>query len=104
LDYLTLDQIQEWEAYDRIDPIGKWRNEFGWASLQAEFRNTMTWAHGKRATKHTALDFMPEWDHIEPEEQPTQTVEEMKRVIENIAKSQNKKAYTPKKPPNTKKK
>jgi hypothetical protein len=62
----------------------------------------MTWAHGKRATKHTALDFMPEWDHIESEGQPTQSVEEMKKVFKEIEKAQNKKAYTPTKPPKKK--
>jgi len=99
-----LEQIQEWEAYDVIDPIGKWRDDVGWASLQAQFTNLMTWAHGKRATKHTALDFMPEWDHTVPEGTTSQSVDDMKRVLKDIATAQNKKEYIPKKPPNIKKK
>lgn len=98
MDHLTLEQIQEWEAYDKIDPIGKWRDELGWASLEAQFTNLMTWAHGKRATKHTALDFMPEWDRSIPEI-AIQSVDDMKKALKDIAKVQNKKGYVPTKPP-----
>ena len=100
---LNAKQINEWEAYNKLDPIGKWRDEYGWASLEASFTNLMTWAHAKRGTKHTAADFIPNWDYDAPEEVQQQTVEEMKKVFEAIAKSQNKKVgIQPKKPPKKK--
>jgi hypothetical protein len=99
LDHLTLEQIQEWEAYDKIDPIGKWRDELGWASLEAQFTNLMTWAHAKRGTKHTAKDFMPDWEHDESKVMEIQSVDDMKKALKDIAKAQNKKGYVPTKPP-----
>lgn len=97
-------QISEWEAYNKIDPIGTWREDFGWASIIANFTNMMTWAHAKHGTKHTADDFMPDWDIEAPEDTPQQSVEEMKQVFQAIAKAQNKKiGIQPKNPPKKKK-
>lgn len=104
MDGLNSKQISEWEAYNKIDPIGTWRQDFGWASIIANFTNLITWAHSKKGTKHTAADFMPDWDIEAPEDILQQSVEEMKKVIQAIAAAQNKKIGTqPKNPPKRKK-
>jgi hypothetical protein len=56
---LTIQQLNEWEAYDKLDPIGSWRDDFRIAKLEALFRNIY------REKKETALispvDCMIEW-------------------------------------------
>jgi hypothetical protein len=90
LDQLTSTQVSEWEAYDRIDPIGQWREDHRWASLTAQMTNLLTWAHAKKGSSHTATDFIPQWDITAPAEIKVQSIEDMKRVFEEIAGYQNK--------------
>lgn len=62
----------------------------------------MTWAHGKKGSKHDAMDFMPEWDTTAPKDMKVQSVEEMKKVFQEVARTQNKKVFIPRKPPKNK--
>jgi hypothetical protein len=93
LDQLTSKQISEWEAYDRIDPIGTWREDFRMAYLSSLITNLTISVHGKKGAKTTSpIDFMPEWDKDAIKlGKPTQTVEEMKQILLGIAKTQNRK-------------
>ena len=86
MDNLTGVQLSEWEAYDKLDPIGTWREDFRSASLMALVSNMMK---GKEDKANTPLDFMPDWDKSKKEK--TQSVEDMKRAIMSIAKTQTKK-------------
>lgn len=106
MDQLTSVQLSEWEAYDRLDPIGKWRDEFGWATVVAQMTNLLTWAHAKKGTKNSAIDFMPKWDLTAPEETEVQTIEQMKAVFRDIEKraKQSKAGTQPTKPPKKTKK
>ena len=88
MDQLTSYQISEWEAYDQLDPIGEWRDDFRMASIMAQMRNLITWAHAKKGSENTCVDFMPDWDVTAPKEQKKQSVDEMKQVFKDIVKAQ----------------
>lgn len=89
---LTLRQLQEWEAIDRLDPIGRWRQEFGMAQLASVVTNLALSIHGEKGAKMTSsIDFMPDWSGDRKEETPQQSAEEMKKIFMEIAGAQNKK-------------
>lgn len=88
---LTSIQLSEWEAYDRLDPIGGWRSDFRIASLISIIVNIARSVWGKEGIKMSVpLDFMPEWDKEIELETKQQTVEEMKQILLSIASRQNK--------------
>ncbi len=93
MDELTSFQISEWEAYDRIDPIGTWRDDFRMAYMSSLITNLTISVHGKKNTKHTdIMDFMPRWDNVGDEKQiKKQSLDDMKKALIDIASSQNKK-------------
>ena len=67
MDELTSSQISEWEAYDRIDPISKWRDEWGIASLSSLIANLARQIYRDPEEKGelvltTPLDYLPDWD------------------------------------------
>ena len=89
LNDLTSAQLSEWEAYNMLDPIGKWRDDFMIAQLTGLVYNMGIQIHGKKGTKLTEYtDFMPEWDAKEPKRQSTET---MKELLLSFADSHNKK-------------
>ena len=90
LEVLTSKQLSEWEAYDRIDPIGKWRDDYRLAYLSSLLTNLTISVHGKTGTKTTnPIDFMLDWDLGKLKEPKKQSVEEMKAVLGGIARQQN---------------
>ena len=92
MDNLTSAQISEWQAYDRIDPIGKWRDDFNTASIESLLINVVNKLYAKKGSTPkvtTAIDFMPNWSG-EKEEPKVQSVEEMKRTLLSIAQQHNK--------------
>lgn len=93
LDQLTSRQISEWEAYDRIDPIGASRDDLRFGSLQALMWNIVSHLYTKKGhtpKTMTAVDFMPDWTG-DLKELKVQSVEEMKQTLLAIARQQNKK-------------
>ena len=93
---MTSTQLSEWQAYDRLEPIGEERWEFSMASLSSLIMNISRAVWGKKGVEMTTPDlFIPEWDRDpnEPQEQrvPKQSVEQMKMILETIASTQNKK-------------
>lgn len=99
---LTSRQISEWEAYDRIDPVGEWREDFRMAFLSSLITNLAISIHGKKGTKQTTLmDFMPKWDVDEPKKglPMSQSIEDMKKVMYDIANASKKKKRVADKPP-----
>lgn len=93
MDQLTSRQISEWEAYDRLDPIGTWTENFRLAYLSSLITNLALSIHGdkKKGYKFTSpLDFMINWDiegnKVEPKKQ---SVEEMKQMLMSFAETQN---------------
>lgn len=89
MNQLTSKQISEWEAYDRLDPIGTWRDDFRLAYLSSLVTNIAIRTQGKEGTKLTVpTDFMLEWGK-EKEEIVQQSMEDMKMTILEIAHTQN---------------
>jgi hypothetical protein len=92
LEVLTSRQLSEWEAYDRIDPTGEWREDFRMAYLASLVTNLTISVHGKKGAKHTEVtDFMPDWSGEKLHEPKKQSAEEMKEMLLGIAAAQNKK-------------
>ena len=92
---LTSRQLSEWEAYDRLDPVGEWRNEFSMARLTAMVVNIANALYPKKGHKPVVtspIDFMPDWggDQVEKEIEK-QSVEDMKQILLGIARVQNRK-------------
>jgi hypothetical protein len=95
--------LSEWEAYDRIDPIGTWREDFRMAYLSSLVTNLVISVHGKKGAKTTSpMDFMPDWGDEKSKEPKKQSVEEMKEILLGIAKMQNKRVGIQNRPPSKK--
>ena len=89
LDNLTSKQISEWDAYDRLDPIGTWRDDFRLAYLSSLITNIAISVHGKKGAKLTQpADFMLEWGK-EKKEIEKQSVDQIKEFMMGFAKDQN---------------
>ena len=87
MDLLTSDQLSEWEAYDRLDPIGTWREDYRMAYIAAILTNLTIAVHGKKGAKQAELrSFMPNWSGEEEYKAP-QSVEEMKEVFKAIVQA-----------------
>lgn len=81
MDSLTSVQLSEWEAYDRIDPIGTWREDYRMAAIQAtltNIHNVLNTEEGKTPTQTTPSDFMPIWDKVEREKISKEAEEDKK--------------------------
>jgi len=92
LDSLTSAQLSEWEAYDKLDPIGTWRDDYRLAVLDSLLVNIVSRLYAKKG--HTPkevspTEFMPNWSGEKKIAKP-QTMEEMKSILLSLAKSQNK--------------
>jgi hypothetical protein len=82
LDSLTGNQVAEWEAYDRLEPIGGFRQDYRFAQvchLIFEIAESLYGRKGQRR-KSTPWDFMPWGDHAEGRVRK-QSVEELKRAL-----------------------
>ena len=93
MDQLTSAQLSEWEAYDRLDPIGKWRDEYSFAVLDSLIVNIVSRLYAKKG--HTPrevspTEFIPNWSG-EKKIAKRQSVADMKQALMTIAKSVNKK-------------
>ena len=93
MEQLTSYEISEWEAFDRIEPIGIWKDDYRLAYLSSLLTNLTISTHGKKGAKFTnSIDFMIDWDVTKEKdiEAPRQSVEDMKAILQGIAKSVNK--------------
>lgn len=96
LQELSSSQISEWEAYDRIDPIGSWREDFLFAKLEAFLINivkSMYTEEGKNPKYTTILERMPVWREEDnpKKKEPAQTMDDMLSIMKAIAEASNKK-------------
>lgn len=111
MDKLTSAQLSEWEAYDRIDPIGSWRDDYRMASLSALMTNIVQAIYHEKGTEvkqNNPVDFMPIWDEAErkkiaereqKEEVKRQSAEEMKSALLDFAKKHNEREALKKRKP-----
>lgn len=108
LDVLTSYQLSEWEAYDRLDPIGEDRADFRIARLISVVENIARTVWGEEGVEMTIpADYMPEWDKEDEddiESKKRQTVEEMKQVMLSITDRQNREVKRRKDRPKKKRK
>jgi len=82
--------MAEWEAYDKVQPIGAKRNDFYFAYAMMSLYNLMISAHGKKGSKQTKFeDFYPNWTGEKEEPQPMST-EQMKELLTAFATQHNK--------------
>lgn len=90
MEQLTSEQLSEWEAYDRLEPIGRQRDDYRTALLCSVVTNIARSVWHKKGTKPkmtTINDFLLQWG---VESQTTnaskkQSVEEMKSILQAIA-------------------
>jgi hypothetical protein len=92
LDTLSLVQLQEWEAYDTLDPVGTWRDDFRMAKVESLIVNISNAIHHKKNVTPaitSPIDFMVDWTGEEKPEAKKQSVEEMKEIFVSMAKEHN---------------
>ena len=92
MDQLTGPQICEWEAYNKIDPIGSWVEDFRGAKLESLIVNIVQQLYCKQGHQPvitSPLDFMPDWLGERKVESKKQSVEEMKQILTSFARRQN---------------
>ena len=103
MDGLSSNQLSEWEAYDRLDPIGTWRDDFRMAYLSSLITNLTISVHGKKGAKTTnPIDFLPEWGGQREDkvvESSKSLPEQIKEVFGAIAKKNKVKEELSKRPP-----
>jgi len=86
LDELTSTQLSEWIAYDKIDPLGDWREDYRFSFLSSLITNLAIRTHGEKGAKLTTVeDFMFVWDPAEMEDKKEQGIEEMKKLLLSFA-------------------
>lgn len=94
MEQLTSAQFSEWEAYDKIDPIGSWREDFRMANLAALITNIANSLYGEKGKTKTVtpLDFMPDWaGDKKKKQQQKPDHERFKQILMGVAAAQNKK-------------
>lgn len=91
LDELTQKQMMEWEAFDRVQPIGGKRWDFYFAQLLMNINNLAISIHGKKGSKQFKLeDFIPNWTG-ETEKPKEMSGTDIKQWFKAFAKGHNKK-------------
>ena len=104
---LTSAQISEWQAYDKLDPIGTWREDYRMAYLASLMFNLVLSMNGEKDdAKYTIpYKFMPQWDiHGEEIKEPVkQSIDEMVSMVKGIASRNKSKPKRIKEPPRTRK-
>jgi len=90
LKQLTAEQLTEWEIYNKIDPIGKWRDELSIATVCALITNTVRQLYTKKGHKVEFTgpdDFMIKWGEVEDQkpEPKQQSPEEMAQILHGLA-------------------
>ena len=103
---LTAEQLDEWKAYDALDPVGEIRQDLRFATLWSRIFNltiAILTPKGQKPDTTTPADFMPKWGEILDEYIPTeqvegQSMEAMKKLFTAIAGG-NKQEGKPKRKP-----
>lgn len=96
LEDLTAFQLAEWEAFDKLDPIGSFRDDYRAAHICSTNTNIAIHTNKSKKSKPvkltTPLDFMPDWTgDLKALKHKKQSTEEMKSVLLGIAHTQNSK-------------
>jgi len=90
LDELSAEQIIEWEAFNRIQPIGQRRLDVYYSHLMTTLHNIAVGFSGNENAKQFKVeDFIPNWTGI-VEEEDGMSVEEQKQFWIDFAEHHNK--------------
>lgn len=92
LDQLTSAQLSEWEAFNRLEPVGEFRRDYRIATLTSiiyNFASSFGGKSGKRVVSKPQ-DFMLWLDQPEKGSEKEQSVDEMKEAVFAIAASAKK--------------
>lgn len=74
---LTSEQLTEWMAFNLIDPIGKWRDDYRMSYMAATISNNFIKAFGKKGAKfHSVDDFVLPWQPKKKREMTQQQLTE----------------------------
>ena len=88
---------------DRLDPIGKWRDDFNTAKLMSVIINIVNVLYPKKGHKPevvSPIDFMPDWTGEEEEDMvKRQPIDEMKQIFLGLSKLPAKRLEVANKPP-----
>lgn len=90
---MTSEQVSEWMAYDSIDPVGKQRDDYGWAMICSVIYNLVLDIYsvkGSHPKRTTPIDFMPDWGNTREKAQKIQTVDEQKSILSGLARRRKK--------------
>ena len=69
-------------AYDQIDPLGSWRQDYRFSFLSSLLTNIAIRSHGEKGAKLTTVkDFMFVWDPAEQAQQKEDELEKMKAIL-----------------------
>ena len=69
LDDLSAEQISEWEAFNRIQPIGARRFDVYFSFIMATIHNiAIGFSGSKTAKQYKPEDFVPNWTGVKEEE------------------------------------
>lgn len=92
LEDLSAEQVTEWEAFNRIQPIGAKRMDFYFSYLMTAIHNIAVGFSGSKDAKQFKMeDFVPNWTGIEKEEESdVMSAEEMKDFWKSFADVHNK--------------
>jgi hypothetical protein len=91
LEVLSAKQITEWEAFNRIQPIGSRRFDYYFAYLMTTLHNIAIGFSGDKHAKHFKFeDFVPDWAGIK-EDTSEMSPEEIKQFWIAFAEEHNKK-------------
>lgn len=100
MDLLTSEQISEWLAYDRLEPIGQWRADYRLGVLCALIVDIVQRLFARRGAtprRVSPIDYMPDWsgdlremiraggEDDSNNAGRAESVEDMKRLFEAIA-------------------
>ena len=85
--------MAEWEAYDRIDPVGDGRTDLHFAVLMSQITNLFIGAYGKKGAKLAKPeDYVIDWTGGEQEKDKVQqSVDDLKAFMLGFAKKHNEK-------------
>lgn len=91
MEQLTSEQVAQWQAYDQLEPIGGYREDFRIGMVCSIIVNLAQAIYGKKGKKQTSSpeSFFPWWKD-EVKSKPIQSLDEMKTILLSMAKSQKK--------------
>jgi len=86
--------LSEWEAYDRLEPIGEYRREYQMGMIGSMILNLAQSIYGRKDKRMVSepTDFMPWFDDPWKSKRKVQSVEEMKEMLLSLGSVRKKKS------------